>query len=615
MKYRKTFRLLVIALLLPLLLVVIPGTVVMAAPVVTISPDSGAAGTRVTVNCANFESYIGDNIYIYFDSAKISTTPVVVPQTGSFSYSFNIPTDAEPGSHIVRVKVELPTLVLRTLIDASFTVIESEIELDRETGPVGTEVTIDGKGFYANSMVTLLYENRTTDVLGTVMVNAAGEFSYNFNVPSNTAGEHKIIAENAYGNSAEAAFEVLPVIALHPTSGATGEMLNIRGTGFGFKSDVAVHFKYDEVAYAKTDEYGNFDVSFNVPDLNLGTYDVQAEDGDGNKDKADFTVTSGASLDKSTGHVGMGLIVSGTGFIAGGTVAIKYDNISVTTVASDSNGAFEATFQVPTSKYGDHTVTVSDGVNTKELTFAMESQAPQVPALSVPAIAGEAKPGVHFGWRSVSDFSPPITYKLQVASDRDFTAIVLEKSGLSKSEYTLTEGEKLAAVKKETPYYWRVSAVDGAYNESGWSAPWSFSVPEPPVPVLLLPEARVEADAEAYFDWEDVAHLIPPITYKLQIASDKDFTAIVLEKSGLNKSEYALTEEEKLAAVKEEAPYYWRVKAIDSEGNESEWAAAGSFYVGFTMPGWITYLLIGFGVIFIGFLAFWLGRRTAYYQS
>jgi len=507
MKYGKTFRLLIIALLLPLLLVVIPGTLVMAAPIVTVSPDSGAAGTRVTVSCANFESYKGDNIYIYFDSTKITATPIVVPQTGSFSFSFNIPTNAEPGNHSIRAKSTLTTLAL-----APFTVIENEIELNKETGPVGTEVTISGKGFYANSMVTLLYENRTTDVLGTMAVNATGEFSYSFTVPDSTVGEHKIIAENAQGDSIEATFEVVPLITLHPTSGAISEMLNIRGTGFGFKSDVAVHFKYDEVAYAKTDEYGNFEVSFNVPNLTLGTYDVQAEDGDGNKGKADFTIVAGASLDKSTGHVGIGLIVSGTGFIAGGTVVIEYDNISVATVAANSNGAFEATFQVPASKYGDHTVTVSDGINTKEITFTMESQAPPIPALSVPAIAGEAKPKVHFDWRSVSDFSPPITYSLQVASDKDFTAIVLEKSGLAESEYTLTA-------------------------------------------------------------------------------------------------------EEKLSAVKQEAPYYWRVKAIDSEDNESEWSAAGSFYVGFTMPGWITYLLIGFGVIFIGFLAFWLGRRTAYYQS
>jgi len=610
MKYGKTFRLLIIALLLPLLLVVIPGTLVMAAPIVTVSPDSGAAGTRVTVSCANFESYKGDNIYIYFDSTKITATPIVVPQTGSFSFSFNIPTNAEPGNHSIRAKSTLTTLAL-----APFTVIENEIELNKETGPVGTEVTISGKGFYANSMVTLLYENRTTDVLGTMAVNATGEFSYSFTVPDSTVGEHKIIAENAQGDSIEATFEVVPLITLHPTSGAISEMLNIRGTGFGFKSDVAVHFKYDEVAYAKTDEYGNFEVSFNVPNLTLGTYDVQAEDGDGNKGKADFTIVAGASLDKSTGHVGIGLIVSGTGFIAGGTVVIEYDNISVATVAANSNGAFEATFQVPASKYGDHTVTVSDGINTKEITFTMESQAPPIPALSVPAIAGEAKPKVHFDWRSVSDFSPPITYSLQVASDKDFTAIVLEKNGLTKSEYILAEGEKLAAVKKESPYYWRVSAIDGADNESGWSSPWLFSVPEPPVPVLLLPEVEVKADAEAYFDWEDVAHLTPPITYSLQVASDKDFTAIVLEKSGLAESEYTLTAEEKLSAVKQEAPYYWRVKAIDSEDNESEWSAAGSFYVGFTMPGWITYLLIGFGVIFIGFLAFWLGRRTAYYQS
>jgi hypothetical protein len=191
---------------------------------------------------------------------------------------------------------------------------------------------------------------------------------------------------------------------------------------------------------------------------------------------------------------------------------------------------------------------------------------------------------------------------------------VLEKK-LTGSEYTLTREEKLAAVKRESPYYWSVKAIDGAANESEWSAPGSFYVAAPPAPALLLPEMDSKADAEVYFDWEDVTDLSPPITYHLQVAVDQNFASMVLEKTGLTKSEYTVSQEEKLAAVKKEVPYHWRVRAIDSADNEGEWSVPGSFYVGFVFPSWAIYALIGFAALAIGFLAFLLGRRTAYYQS
>ena len=55
--------------------------------------------------------------------------------------------------------------------------------------------------------------------------------------------------------------------------------------------------------------------------------------------------------------------------------------------------------------------------------------------------------------------------------------------------------------------------------------------------------------------------------------------------------------------------------AIDDAANESEWLAPGSFYVGFTFPGWAIYTLIGIVALLVGFLAFWFGRRTAYSES
>ena len=610
MKRGKIFRILVVVILFTLLLVGIPGTPALAAPMLNVSPASGAVGTMVTVAGENFGSYKGDDIFIFFEDEEITVSPITVPQTGSFSFDFNIPDSAEPGRHRIEARSELGS----TLAISLFTVLEVEIRLDTKTGVVGTAVTINGEGFYVNKVVTFYYDNR---MLGTEAATATGEFNYDFTVPDSTAGEHTIVAKNAEGNSAEAEFEVVPSITLKPTSGAVGNILIVSGNGFASRSNLAVYFKYDMVAYAKAKESGNFGAAFfNVPSVPPGTYDVTIEDKDGNIGKAEFTIIAGASLDKTEANVGTELTISGTGFSVGGAVTIKYDDVAFVRIVTDRNGVFKAVFRVPVDKYGQHVLTVTDGVSTRQLAFAIESEAPPIPTPLLPADGSEVKVNAHFDWEDVYDPSLPVTYRFQVGSDEDFTAVVLEKH-LTGSEYTLTKEERLAAVKKDSPYYWRVKAIDSASNESDWSMLNSFLVLAPPAPELLLPEMDSEAEAEVYFDWKDVTSLSPPITYHFQVASDKNFTALVLEKDGLTKSEYTVTEEEKLAAVKQEVPYYWRVKAIDEATNESDWSTPGSFYVGFSfaLPSWAIYTLIGIGAVLIGFLAFWFGRRTAYFES
>ena len=69
-----------------------------------------------------------------------------------------------------------------------------------------------------------------------------------------------------------------------------------------------------------------------------------------------------------------------------------------------------------------------------------------------------------------------VTYTLQIASDAGFSTIVLEKEGLTESEYTITKEEKLEATKKEAPYYWHVKAIDNASNGSDWSGAGTFYV-------------------------------------------------------------------------------------------------------------------------------------------
>jgi len=130
----------------------------------------------------------------------------------------------------------------------------------------------------------------------------------------------------------------------------------------------------------------------------------------------------------------------------------------------------------------------------------------------------------------------------------------------------------------------------------------------------LLP--GIATTTEGHFDWEVVTDP-SGVTYTLQVTANVDFSSIILEKTGLTFSEYVITKEERLRSTKKEAPYYWRVKAVDGATNESDWSTPGSFYVGFSfeMPTWATVSLIVLGALLIGFVAFRLGRRTAYYED
>ena len=603
--------LLLLAIVVPLLALLVLSSPVHAAPVVALTPSSGAVGTTMMISGTNFDSYKGDKVSIYFDDIEIPNSPLTVPDTGIFTIQYIVPGDAEIGRHWVTVTPDGdPDNVLGKNF---FVVEEAEIHLDVADGHVGTQVTISGYGFYADRTVTFYYYNIVGEKLGTAVASSIGELEYSFIVPGSIAGIHKITAINNEGNSAETQFIVIPHTALNLSSGSPGEVLSITGTGFGHKCEAIIDFGTRPVASARTDEFGYFEVKFNIPSVYPGMYDVKSLDEYDNLDKVQFVATAGATLDISEGAIGTRLTVTGTGFTVREDVNVTYDELLVAVATADNNGAFIASFDVPPSSAGEHIITATDGTITKKFTFTVESEAPITPVLSLPSDNNQTRAGAYLDWHDVSDVSQPVVYHLQIASDRNFSSIAMEKLGLMQSEYTLPEDNGLPTVGPEVAYYWRVKATDSAGNESEWSSTWSFFVSAPPVPELLQPESDSQANTPVYFNWQDVTSLSPPIAYHLQIATDLNFSDIALEKTGLADSEYYLTREDELPDLGQDVPYYWRVKAVDNAGNESNWSPPWSIFLSssFNFPEWLTYLLIAIGVIIVGYLAYWVGKRTA----
>lgn len=137
-----------------------------------------------------------------------------------------------------------------------------------------------------------------------------------------------------------------------------------------------------------------------------------------------------------------------------------------------------ASFTVPSNKYGTHTVTASDGTDTSELKFDVESTPPPVPVLLLPGMEAKVTAPITLYWSPVTDDSQPVTYTIQIATSPNFsaTSTVLEKTRLTKTEYSVTEQESLKLGTGKKPYYWRVKAIDGASNEGNWANTGIFYV-------------------------------------------------------------------------------------------------------------------------------------------
>ena len=82
-------------------------------------------------------------------------------------------------------------------------------------------------------------------------------------------------------------------------------------------------------------------------------------------------------LDPQSGPVGTSVNITGAGFGSSSTITIEFDGTPVATipntVTNTPAGFFTATFNVPPSSNGDHTVKATQGGNSDSETFTVTS--------------------------------------------------------------------------------------------------------------------------------------------------------------------------------------------------------------------------------------------------
>jgi hypothetical protein len=436
---------------------------------VTVSPALAAVGDKITISGTGFAASQSETIYFDDETAGSAQTNSV----GAFSLTnFTVPASAW-GSHTIKVQD-----IYGSYATASFST-KASATLSPTSGPIGTKVTLTGAGFIANQVITLTFDDTAIATTTTApTTNSKGSFSATVDIPASSGGVHQIKASDGT-NIETRTFTVSATMTASPTSGYVGSKVTVGGSGFLANASVSISFNNVVVIRVTADANGSFSTSFEVPAQGAGTYKIKVTDG-ANTKEADFTVLTTATISPATstsspGYVGMAVTVNGVGFMAGRTVTITYDGKSEATGTVGSDGRFTLTFNAPAGRAGAHAIIATDGTNSIPLTFVMEAVPPSVPALSTPAADTKVKAQALFDWATVTDPSG-VTYTLQIAANKEFASgsLVLEKAGLTQSEYTLTKDEKLKSVSKKNPYYWRVKATDGALNESSWSEARSF---------------------------------------------------------------------------------------------------------------------------------------------
>ncbi|MGH9909018.1 MAG: beta strand repeat-containing protein, partial [Nitrososphaerales archaeon] len=361
---------------------------VLVSGTITLSTNAGNRGASVTVTGSNFNP--NSAVTVKFDNNPTTTNPasVTTATSGSFTATVTIPLTASTGTHTITATDASGRMGLVTFTVAAGGVIT----LSPTTGISGTEVTVTGSNFTANTRVTIKFETiLVATTPATVITGTSGGFLAKFDIPAGvTGGVHTVFATDEAGKIATATFTVQGTggesITISPTSGSVGTTVTV--TGSNFVANTAVTIKFDgnaittNPATVTTTSTGTFTATITIPNIVAGSHTVAVTVGSKTA-TATFTISQSQStsitISPSSGTVGTSITVTGSGFSPTKGVTINLDGSLVATSTTSSTGTFNALFTIlATVTAGSHTVTANDGANTASATLSISGGGSEV---------------------------------------------------------------------------------------------------------------------------------------------------------------------------------------------------------------------------------------------
>ena len=555
-----------------------------------LAPVSGQAGSQIAVTGTGFAR--SNFVDIYIDNTLILRTTQRT-SSGTFLQLITIPADKAPGKYQIRARdaTSPNTINASAIFEVEPVPLTPEITVTPTSGKVGDSITVSGTDFPPGETVTITVDG---DTIGTATAGSNKAFSTTIEVGEAPAGAHTITASS--GNyEASASFTIQSNVSIDKTSGKIGDEVTINGTGLAANAAIEIRFGTTDVREGQANQNGSFTLSFDVPSVDAGTHSIRVRAGGLTVFEADFTTSIEMSISPTTGKPGDQVTLDASGFAPGASAVITFNNTQVKTATVGTNGSLNETFAVPAVAEGTYEVKVTVNGISRTASFTTEAQTNFSPS-SGPVGTQVSVSGTGFGPNK------PLTLTFDGSAVPGSTGLTVNAEGAFNITFNIPPIQAGSYI---------ISISDGTITET---SSFSVSASTPPTPQLVAPAMGTKLDGPVTFNWQAVTYTVMDITYELQVSKSSNFATLVLDKKGLTEAEYTTIQAEQLEKATAEEPYYWRVRVVDEAGNTSAWSGAAQFAYGSSWPVWLTWVLISLGVIVLGILAFWLGRRIAYYS-
>ncbi len=317
-----------------------------------LSPSSGPSGTSVMLTGSGF-SVNETAIQVTYDSVTVVSS-VTANSAGSFTTVFTVPS-SPGGPHTVHAGGPFSSGV-----DTIFTVTSS-ILLGKNAGAAGSTISVSGTGFMSvESGIAVLFDG--TPVAQNLSADSQGNWTSSFQVPFASAGEHLIRASGSQSASTrDIVFIVTAGVIISATSGSPGNSIALSGSGFATnEGGIVVNFDgIPVVPNISADNRGSWKTSVVVPAATSGPHTLRTV-GFTTTSVPDmvFIVTPGIQLFPDRGVTGSTVKVIGGGFSGRENgISVNYEGAVMNSgITANSDGSWSATFVVPASTFGTHTV-------------------------------------------------------------------------------------------------------------------------------------------------------------------------------------------------------------------------------------------------------------------
>jgi hypothetical protein len=172
-----------------------------------------------------------------------------------------------------------------------------------------------------------------------------------------------------------------------------------------------------------------------------------------------------------------------------------------------------------------------------------------------------------------SDVFPPVAnYRVQIATNSNFSNIVHNVAGINVSQYAIPP----STLNYNTQYYWRVRATNQVGESPNWSGVRNFrtTTQVPQAPGLINPPNNSTTGLTPLMRWDTI-----PVasSYRCVIAADASFNSIVLDTANIVNRSINVPP----GVLQPNTRYYWRVSASNS-CNTSGFSVVWSFITGLT---------------------------------